>query len=90
MSVLGLTFFPVCGDDQVEHSEGVSWLQYAIIEHNLLAASKLYHNISFASLGKLLSVTEAKVRCTPETHAFDHAVTLFVSLSCRRRRLLQK
>jgi hypothetical protein len=38
-------------------------LQYAIIEHNVVAASKLYHNISFVSLGKLLGVTPAKVRC---------------------------
>ena len=40
---------------------GLSWMQYAVIEHNLSAASKLYHNITFKALGRLLSVTEARV-----------------------------
>ena len=33
-----------------------------VIEHNMLAASKLYNNISFEQLGALLGIDAAKVR----------------------------
>lgn len=33
----------------------------AVIEHNLLSASKLYNNISFAELGSLLEIPPTKV-----------------------------
>ena len=32
----------------------------AVIEHNLLSASKLYNNISFTELGALLEITPTK------------------------------
>lgn len=34
----------------------------AVIEHNLLAVSKLYNNIRFAELGNLFEITADKVR----------------------------
>ena len=40
---------------------GWTILQRAVIEHNLLSASKLYDNISFAELGNLLNITPEKV-----------------------------
>ena len=33
----------------------------AVIEHNLLSASKLYNNITFEELGALLEIPAAKV-----------------------------
>lgn len=47
---------------KIEHPEGMPWLQFAIIEHNVLAAAKLYHNITFTSLARLLSVSVERVR----------------------------
>ncbi len=47
---------------QVEFADGLSWLKYAVVEHNLYAAAKLYHNITFKALGALLSVPEGRVR----------------------------
>jgi COP9 signalosome complex subunit 4 len=40
-----------------------SLLEWAVVQHNLLAASKLYNNIGFAALGGLLGITalEAEV-----------------------------
>uniref|UniRef100_A0A183BMV1 PCI domain-containing protein n=1 Tax=Globodera pallida TaxID=36090 RepID=A0A183BMV1_GLOPA len=40
--------------------EGVSILQRSVLEHNILAASRLYANISFEGLGQLLDVPAAK------------------------------
>jgi len=37
-------------------SDGSTVLDRAVIEHNLLSASKLYNNITFAELGQLLSI----------------------------------
>ena len=37
--------------------DGTSILERAVIEHNLLAVSKIYKNISFTELGKLLGIT---------------------------------
>eukprot|EP01120_Amphizonella_sp_Union-15-10_P008022 TRINITY_DN2800_c0_g2_i1.p1 TRINITY_DN2800_c0_g2~~TRINITY_DN2800_c0_g2_i1.p1 ORF type:complete len:403 (+),score=90.92 TRINITY_DN2800_c0_g2_i1:64-1272(+) len=40
--------------------DGSTVLQRAVIEHNLLAASKLYNNISFDELGSLLDISADK------------------------------
>lgn len=40
-------------------SDGGTILERAIIEHNLLSASKLYNNISFQELGALLEIGES-------------------------------
>ena len=37
-------------------SDGSTILDHAVIEHNLLAASKLYNNITFDGLGALLEI----------------------------------
>ena len=39
---------------------GSTILDRAVIEHNLLSASKLYNNITFEELGALLEITPAK------------------------------
>lgn len=41
-------------------ADGSSILDHAVIEHNLLAASKLYNNITFAGLGALLEIPAEK------------------------------
>lgn len=38
-------------------ADGSTVLERAVIEHNLLAASKVYNNITFAELGALLNIT---------------------------------
>lgn len=40
---------------------GSSILDRAVIEHNILSASKLYNNISFEELGRLLAIPATKV-----------------------------
>lgn len=40
--------------------DGTTVLEKAVIEHNLLAASRLYNNIFFEELGQLLGVQPAK------------------------------
>ena len=40
---------------------GSTIVDRAVIEHNLLSASKLYNNISFTELGALLEIPPAKV-----------------------------
>ena len=40
---------------------GSTILNRAVTEHNLLSASKLYNNISFAELGSLLEIPPSKV-----------------------------
>lgn len=42
------------------HTDGDTVLDRAVIEHNLLAASRLYMNIHFSELGVLLGITPAK------------------------------
>ncbi len=37
-------------------SDGSTILEHAVVEHNLLAASKLYNNITFEGLGALLEI----------------------------------
>ena len=43
-------------------ADGTSILDRAVVEHNILSASKLYNNITFDELGQLLDVPAAKVR----------------------------
>lgn len=40
---------------------GATILERAVIEHNLLSASKLYNNIRFSELGNLLDIQPDKV-----------------------------
>ena len=40
---------------------GFTILQRAVIEHNLVAVSKIYTNITFAELGGLLGIPSEKV-----------------------------
>ncbi len=60
--------FHVASDWSVNATEvsfslaGSSILDRAVIEHNLLSASKLYNNITFEELGALLEIPPAKVR----------------------------
>nr|XP_020844087.1 COP9 signalosome complex subunit 4 isoform X3 [Phascolarctos cinereus] len=44
-------------------ADGSSILDRAVIEHNLLSASKLYNNITFEELGALLEIPAAKGCC---------------------------
>lgn len=37
-------------------ADGSTILDHAVVEHNLLAASKLYNNITFDGLGALLEI----------------------------------
>jgi len=41
-------------------SDGSTILNHAVVEHNILAASKLYNNITFAGLGALLEIPPEK------------------------------
>ena len=41
-------------------ADGSTILEHAVIEHNLLAASKLYNNITFEGLGLLLEIPQDK------------------------------
>ena len=41
-------------------SDGMTILEHAVIEHNLLAASKLYNNITLSGLGLLLEIPPEK------------------------------
>jgi COP9 signalosome complex subunit 4 len=41
---------------KAQTAEGFTVLEKAIIEHNLLAASRIYNNISFEELGRLLGI----------------------------------
>ena len=42
-------------------SDGFKVIERAIIEHNMLAASKVYNNITFTELGSLLNIDADKV-----------------------------
>lgn len=50
-------------DENISFFPGISGstiLDRAVIEHNLLSASKLYNNISFEELGSLLEIPPTK------------------------------
>eukprot|EP00817_Percolomonadidae_sp_ATCC50343_P004728 CAMPEP_0117427964 /NCGR_PEP_ID=MMETSP0758-20121206/7753_1 /TAXON_ID=63605 /ORGANISM="Percolomonas cosmopolitus, Strain AE-1 (ATCC 50343)" /LENGTH=377 /DNA_ID=CAMNT_0005214009 /DNA_START=30 /DNA_END=1160 /DNA_ORIENTATION=+ len=42
---------------RAEGVDGLTYLQKAVIQHNLLAASSIYNNIRFEELGKLLGIS---------------------------------
>lgn len=44
----------------VNKISGSTILERAVIEHNLLSASKLYNNVTFDELGALLEISPAK------------------------------
>eukprot|EP01118_Nematostelium_gracile_P013117 TRINITY_DN4912_c0_g1_i1.p1 TRINITY_DN4912_c0_g1~~TRINITY_DN4912_c0_g1_i1.p1 ORF type:complete len:408 (-),score=127.98 TRINITY_DN4912_c0_g1_i1:53-1276(-) len=48
-------------------ADGSTILETAIIEHNLLSASKLYKNITFAELGQLLSIAPERAEKVAST-----------------------
>ncbi|KAL3082695.1 hypothetical protein niasHS_010497 [Heterodera schachtii] len=50
----------LCPHQRLLDAEGVSILQRSVLEHNILAASRLYANISFDGLGQLLGIPAAK------------------------------
>ncbi len=73
------------------HVPGSTILDRAVIEHNILSASKLYVNISFEELGRLLAIPPVKVRAVARVCILTLNVSsLPVSLLVvpRRRRLL--
>jgi COP9 signalosome complex subunit 4 len=47
---------------QADLADGSKVHERAIMEHNLLAASKIYNNITFEELGSLLEITPEQVR----------------------------
>lgn len=51
---------PVAVNPAALWPRAVQVLERAVIEHNMLAASKLYNNISFEQLGALLGIDAAK------------------------------
>lgn len=72
-------FFPLTGS---------SILDRAVIEHNLLSASKLYNNITFEELGALLEIPPAKVTHRLETSsvfAVVKAVTVSPYANVKKR-----
>lgn len=53
------------------HADGATVLDRAVTEHNLLAASQSYVNISFEELGALLGVTKHKAEEVCQTMAYE-------------------
>ena len=64
-------------------SDGSTILDHAVIEHNLLAASKLYNNITFEGLGALLEIP-GKLALLPLFHVGGQfaSVSWEASYSC--------
>lgn len=60
-SALTLFFFHRCPLLPLSAYRPVQVLQNSVIEHNLLAASKIYQNIRFDQLGFLLGIRPAEV-----------------------------
>lgn len=59
-------------------TSGSSILDRAVIEHNLLSASKLYNNITFEELGALLEIPPAKVGLNnAHLGSIEHLFTLY-------------
>lgn len=62
--------------------DGSTVLEKAVVEHNLLAASRLYNNIYFSELGQLLGVPPNKAeRIASRMIAENRLVVSFVMLS---------
>jgi len=53
-----------------KNADGVTILEQAIREHNLLAATQIYNNISFEQLGALIGVDAQAVRCLLRSFRF--------------------
>jgi COP9 signalosome complex subunit 4 len=63
-------------------ADGSTVLERAVIEHNLLAASKVYNNITFDELGALLNITPEKVYfLVSHSLCFFFFLFLFLSLT---------
>lgn len=54
------------------HSDGDTVLDRAVVEHNLLAASRLYTNIRFTELGVLLGISAAKAETTAARMIYEN------------------
>ena len=75
-------------------ASGSSILDRAVVEHNLLSASKLYNNITFQELGALLEIPATKVTYTRKNaqvakicsqavdKLFSHVVGIRFEASC--------
>ena len=50
-------YVPISAHQKALTADNITILESAVIEHNLLSASKLYVNISFDELGALLGVS---------------------------------
>ncbi len=49
-------------------------IQKAILEHNIIAISKLYNNISFTQLGNLLEIQKAKAEILVANMIAEHRI----------------
>ena len=63
--------------------DGSPILDHAVIEHNLLAASKLYNNITFTGLGALLEIPGNLQKFTKNLCIFDLDVFVKVKMKYR-------
>lgn len=57
------------------HSDGDTVLDRAVMEHNLLAASRLYANIHFSELGTLLGISTSKAETTAARMIYEKRMT---------------
>lgn len=57
------------------HSDGDTVLDRAVMEHNLLAASRLYANIHFSELGVLLGISASKAETTAARMIYEKRMT---------------
>ena len=74
-------------------SDGMTILEHAVIEHNLLAASKLYNNITLEGLGLLLEIPPEKAeriasRMITEERMFGHIDQIDSVVHFERRQML--
>ncbi|KAI4816824.1 hypothetical protein KUCAC02_009128 [Chaenocephalus aceratus] len=64
-------------------ADGSSILDRAVIEHNLLSASKLYNNITFEELGALLEIPPAKMITEGRMNGFIDQIDSIVHFETR-------
>lgn len=66
-------FLPTLQPHQLAtHPDGDTVLDRAVMEHNLLAVSRLYTNIAFEELGQLLSVSPVKAETTAARMIYEN------------------
>jgi len=68
-------------------NDGSTVLDRAVMEHNLLSASKLYNNITFAELGSLLEISPERVSCLSTTkliHCMTHRFGLLTKIQAEK------